>query len=115
MSENKLLTLNDRWNMMTEVEQDTVQQLHRLLREIKAKSPEEIQRMKLYIDPVQFMEDIEHTLQGLWKFTRDRDFHTHWIDLPGCTCPKLDNQDLMGAPYRIVNASCPHHNQEQPF
>lgn len=106
---NQVVTLNDRWNDMTEVEKDTVQQLHALLREIKI-AP----RSRKY-DPVQLIEDIEHTLQHLWGFTRSRDFHTHWMDLKGCTCPKADNMELMGAPYRITSKDCPHHSAETPF
>ena len=115
MSENKLVTVTDRWNDMTEVDRDAVQALHALLRQIKAKTPEEIKRMGLHVDPVQYIEDIEYTLQGLWKFGRNRDFHIHWLETPGCTCPKMDNQDLMGAPYRITSATCPHHSEETPF
>lgn len=109
MSRNEIVTLNDRWEDMTEIERDTVQQLHRLLRDVK-----ENPRHKKY-DAVQLIEDVEHTLQHLWGFPRDRDFHIHWLDLKGCTCPKMDNQELMGAPYRITSATCPHHNAETPF
>jgi hypothetical protein len=109
MEKIRVTTLDDRWNDMTEVERDAVLALHALLREMK-----EAPRTRKY-EPVQFIEDIEYTLQHLWGFSRDRDFHVHWVDLKGCTCPKMDNRDLMGAPYRITNETCPHHNPENPF
>jgi hypothetical protein len=56
---------------------------------------------------------MEYTMQGIWGFSRDRSYHTHWKELKGCTCPKLDN--AMGMPYRITTVSCPHHNPEIPF
>lgn len=110
---NKVVTLTDRWEAMSPVEQETVKQLHTLLRELKDKTPEQLKRMKGQVDVVQWVEYIEYTLQGLWRFSLDRDFHTHWKDLQGCTCPKLDN--MMGAPYRITNLGCPHHTAEAPF
>lgn len=104
-----ILSLHDRWEDMTPIEQETVSQLHRLLREVKL-TP----RTDKY-DAVQLIEDVEYTLQSLWGFPRDRDYHNHWIDISGCTCPKLDNSELMGAPYRVINQECPWHKQENPF
>lgn len=103
------LTLQERINLMTDVEHAALTALHRLMDEIT-----ENPRLDKY-EANQFIEDIEFTMQGLWGFTRDRDFHIHWLRLKGCTCPKLDNHDLMGAPYRITMADCPHHTKENPF
>lgn len=80
------MMLHERWEAMTPEEQDAVRALHAVLAQAKTK-PEQ------YENPVQVIEDIEFTLQGLWKFTRDVNFHTHWIDINGCKCPKMDNQD----------------------
>ncbi len=102
-------TLQQRINDMTPVEHAALTALHRLMDEI-VDSP----RGEKY-DPNQFIEDIEHTMQGLWGFPRDSDFHVHWLRRAGCTCPKMDNHDLMGAPYRIVFEDCPHHTAENPF
>lgn len=103
------LSLQDRIDDMTEAEHNALTALHRLMDEVVDKP-----RTEKY-DPNQLIEDIEHTMQGLWGFTRDRDFHIHWLRRAGCTCPKMDNHDLMGAPYRIVAADCPHHTSENPF
>lgn len=103
------LSLQDRINDMTEAEHNALTALHRLMDEI-VDSP----RLNKY-DANQFIEDIEHTMQGLWGFSRDRDFHIHWLRRHGCTCPKMDNHDLMGAPYRITMDNCPHHTKENPF
>lgn len=103
------LTLQERINLMTDVEHTALTALHRLMDEI-VDDP----RQDKY-DTNQFIEDIEFTMQGLWGFTRDRDFHIHWLRRKGCTCPKQDNHDLMGAPHRITRADCPHHVPEQPF
>lgn len=102
-------SLQQRINEMTEVEHAALTALHRLMDEI-VDNP----RLDKY-DTNVFIEDIEFTMQGLWGFTRDRDFHIHWLRRAGCTCPKMDNHDLMGAPYRIITEGCPHHNQENPF
>ncbi len=81
-------TLGDRWDKMTEVERVVVASLHAVLRSA-TESPEQ------YANPVQFIEDCEFTLQGLWKFTRDANFHTWWLRTKGCTCPRMDNSDPM--------------------
>jgi hypothetical protein len=102
-------TLQQRINEMTPVEYAALTALHRLMDEI-VDNP----RLDKY-DANVFIEDIEFTMQGLWGFPRDRDFHIHWLRRAGCTCPKMDNHDLMGAPYRVVDFGCPHHKQETPF
>lgn len=102
-------SLWDRIDEMTETEHAALQALHRLMDEV-VDSP----RLDKY-EANQFIEDIEHTMQGLWGFTRDRDFHIHWLRRAGCTCPKMDNHDLMGAPYRVTDFGCPHHTSETPF
>lgn len=112
MSNNTVVvqkSLQQRINEMTEAEHAALTALHRLMDEV-VDSP----RLDKY-EANQFIEDIEYTMQGLWGFTRDRDFHIHWLRRAGCTCPKMDNHALMGAPYRIVMADCPHHKQETPF
>jgi hypothetical protein len=38
------------------------------------------------------LETLEFAMQGAWKFDRDRDLHSWWCLLPGCTCtPEYDN------------------------
>ncbi len=58
----------------------------------------------------QMVEDIEFTLQELWGFPRDANFHRPW-DVPKCLCPKLDNEDRLGTPYRITVQNCPIHGE----
>lgn len=99
-----MLTLHDRWENMTEVEQNFVRATHAVLAEIKA-NPEK------YDYPVKTIEDMEFALQGIWRFTRSVDHHTHWIDIKGCTCPRMDNQDHWGTG-RITISDCPHHWKE---
>lgn len=99
-----MLTLNDRWEAMTSQEQDAVRALHAVLAQTKA-HPE------LHADPVQLIEDIEFTLQGLWKFERDVNYHTHWIDIEGCKCPKMDNRGHAGTG-RITTSECKWHWKE---
>ena len=96
-------TLGDRWDKMTEVERVAVASLHAVLRSA-TENPEQ------YANPVQFIEDCEFALQGLWKFTRDANFHTWWLRTKGCTCPRMDNTDPMyfgGG--KITVSDCPHH------
>jgi|SRR5947207_2576357 len=99
-----MLTLADRWENMTEVEQNFVRATHAVLAEIKSK-PEN------YDYPVQTIEDMEFALQGIWRFDRSVNHHTHWIDIKGCTCPKMDNRDHWGTG-RITISDCKWHWKE---
>lgn len=105
-----LTDLQSRLDDMTRAEHNALVALHELLAEVKQKP------RSLKYDPVQFIEDIEYTMQSIWGFSRDRDFHIHWVDLKGCTCPKDDNRSAaFGAPFRYVADDCPHHTREVPF
>lgn len=88
---------------MTTAERMCVSTLHQLLDDIK-KDPQR------YENPVQLIEDMEYTLQGIWKFPRDNKFHTHWMEIRGCTCPKMDNKDpLYFGRGKIIVSDCPWH------
>ncbi len=54
------------------------------------------------------VELLEFELQRVWKFPLDAKFHRFW-KFPGCTCPRLDNEDSYGTSYSIVNLDCPVH------
>jgi hypothetical protein len=53
--------------------------------------------------------ELEHALQDLWKFNRDRNYIRDWY-YPHCTCAKVDNDDRYpyGSYYRSVD--CPIHD-----
>ena len=97
------MTLDQRWELMTVAEREAVVSIHKMMREA-CENPDR------HLDPVQFIEDCEFTLQGLWKFTRDANFHTWWLRTKGCTCPRMDNTDPMffGAG-KITVSDCPWH------
>lgn len=102
----RMTTLQDRLDDMTEAEHNALQALHALLSEVK-RNP---RGMKY--DPVQFIEDVEFTMQGLWGFSRDSSYHTHWLDIVGCKCPQLDNFDRIPLG-KIINLSCPRHGKKE--
>lgn len=55
----------------------------------------------------QGVERLEFELQGLWGFDLDASRHTHWLTIPGCTCPVRANQALWGHPVRLIARDCP--------
>jgi hypothetical protein len=67
-----------------------------------------LRNKKLYESYVYAIEQIEFKLQELWGFTQNRDFH-YWFDVPLCTCPKMDNRERYGTPYRIISGDCKLH------
>jgi hypothetical protein len=59
---------------------------------------------------------LENEQQRLWNFPVDPNHH-RFFDFPGCTCPKMDNAERLGTPYKIHAANCPIHldgNQPEP-
>ena len=69
-----------------------------------AKSSDELK--ELAVD----LEDLEFRMQDAWNWKRDATKHTHWLFIPHCTCPKMDNRDPIYAGRRIISGSCPVHS-----
>ena len=55
------------------------------------------------------IKDIEFKLQEAWGFDQDSRYHRYWYDQPLCTCPKMDNRELLGTEYRLTDFRCPVH------
>jgi hypothetical protein len=51
----------------------------------------------------------EYNAQEAWGFPRDENYHYWWTELPGCTCPQVDNRDMLGAKYRVHAEDCIWH------
>jgi len=59
------------------------------------------------------IELMEFTLQKLWGFSQNANYHTHWLRVKFCSCPKLDNLDPMyfgGG--KILRGNCKIHGEE---
>lgn len=63
-----------------------------------------------YDDPVKQIEKVEYKLQEVWKFPQDARYHTHWVKIKGCTCPKMDNKNYFGSDICLVSQKCPWHS-----
>jgi len=86
-------------------EKETISSIHKVLADIKD-FPER------YENPVQLIEDLEFSLQGLWKFPRDANYHTHFLEIKDCTCGRLDNLDRLGYG-RVINGGCIWHGTKE--
>lgn len=56
------------------------------------------------------VRELEFRLQRQWKFPEDPKFHRYQTHIKGCTCPRLDNAELIGYSadrYRV--SDCPWH------
>lgn len=51
---------------------------------------------------------IDFKLQKLWGFPYNANFHRFWL-LPGCECPKVDNEERYGTKHFIFVDNCPIH------
>jgi len=58
------------------------------------------------------IEEIGFKMQGLWGFTQDANYHTHWLRIPDCQCPKMDNTDpVYYGRGKIISGGCPVHGR----
>lgn len=57
----------------------------------------------------ELVTELDYKLQELWGFPKNPDYHTHWFNIEGCLCPKLDNQERVGSGSRWISKSCPFH------
>jgi len=54
-------------------------------------------------------EQIQFELQDAWGFPRNAHWHpSHRLSL--CSCPKIDNADMLGTPYSVRVNTCKLHN-----
>ena len=55
------------------------------------------------------LKGLEFSAQRAWKFPENEDFHNWWLDVPGCTCPQMDNMERVGIPGNINSGDCVWH------
>ena len=56
------------------------------------------------------LEEIEFSMQALWKFMEDRTYHTWWAELPGCDCR---NTVINGERTRYIREDCEYHGTRE--
>ena len=84
---------------VSEEKVSAIKEVHKHLYHVKV-------RPNSYEDPVDLIEAIEYTLQVLWGLEVNKDWHSHWNEIKGCTCP---NDQPVGSGLRRVNRTCPWH------
>ncbi len=55
---------------------------------------------------------LEFKLQDTWKFPLNQDYHKYHLQLPLCTCPKIDNKERLGIGTMIVTKGCMYHSKK---
>lgn len=76
-----------------------------LLHEVMEEYPEDRQVLRT-CDA--FWDLIEYQLQDCWGFERNNSWFKFW-DRPGCTCPKMDNDDSYPSGIYNIRGDCPIH------
>ncbi len=54
------------------------------------------------------VEDLEFFMQKAWGFKEDRDFHTHWMNVPFCSCS--NTHQTFGGPKLYLPDCIVHHD-----
>ena len=65
-----------------------------------------------YHKALERVRQIEYTLQYCWGFEENPSMWRYDFYLKGCTCPKTDNEELVGSDMRIYAKDCPYHSTE---
>jgi hypothetical protein len=69
-----------------------------------------LEHPEVFADIEANVRQIEFNLQRLWRFPEDPKFHRYQLEIKGCTCPRMDNYELIGHTadrYRV--SDCPWH------
>lgn len=86
------------------------------IEEIYKKLNQYLTRPNIHFDSkekaVTVIEGMEYTLQSLWGFPLDSDYHRYWKEIDGCLCPKMDNEDPIYFGQRVINSQCPYHGND---
>lgn len=104
------VVLNDRLvknQNVSQSDQDVIHRLHELKHYVFQfmEDTDDVDKLKEF---AQIVETIEYKLQKHWGFKIDRNYHD-WFTVPKCSCPKMDNMDAKGTPYRTISGSCKIH------
>lgn len=86
----------------------TIDQIHCRLKQILTRPLHFVGDEKQAVDLV---ESLEYTLQMLWGFPIDKKYHKYWHLIKGCTCPNMDNAELVGSGRRIIEENCKFHGR----
>ena len=113
---NKLGTLEEflesiNWSLAKErgLSDDQIDDLRKVYIELWSLATRPKMYSKNGADAVGQMHSLEYILQMMWGFGRDVNYHRYHFDIKGCTCPYLDNMELIGVDMMIVSANCPFH------
>jgi len=61
---------------------------------------------------LEVLQGVEYSLQWLWNFPMDKNWHLTQFRLPECLCPYLDNKERAGTGYWVINKKCPYHGDK---
>lgn len=108
-----LSVLNENLVKKQKLNQDQIEELKELhikMHDVKNQMKETDDAVVLHEFAKQ-VEDLEYAMQRAWGFEENQNFHTHWIRVPKCICPMMDNQDYYGTPFRNIDSQCPVHGK----
>ena len=57
------------------------------------------------------LEYIEQEIQKYFRFEPNLDYFRFW-EMPKCSCPVMDNQDMWGTKYKIYSDKCIIHGSD---
>lgn len=96
---------------VTEEQRRNIIKIHKKLKKLKESIKTKPTKNEVK-DILNMLRELEYQLQDNWNFPKNEDYHYHWLELPFCSCPKMDNRERIGTGYYIYNTRCPYHGFE---
>ena len=101
---------------LTEAEVEYIKHLHgireELFKNMEPLNPENPEELEMLRHGAEELRDIEFALQRAWKFEENSEYHSWWFRIPHCTCPKLDNEEMVGVRGWWYSSICPIHSPD---
>ena len=101
--------INDTLARSKGLSEDTIIAIQAVMNKIAIIQQRPLYYFECYKDAVLAVEALETTLQLLWGFSYNKNYQTYRFGFKDCSCPKIDNRDMVGSGQFIHDKGCVVH------
>ena len=77
---------------------------------VRGLNPNDADELEMIRHAAVELRDLEFAMQRAWRFEEIKNRHTWWYQIPHCSCPYMDNMDMVGVNEKWSNGTCPVHD-----
>jgi len=106
---SRLLDKQNAWGNLDRLKEIHLMRLSKIdeMEQVASAAPLETRAELLQILS-KIITELDFKLQEAWGFDRNARMHRFW-ELPGCSCPQMDNEERLGTGFHIIDGLCPIH------